>query len=268
MSALDKVDKRCKPIPIGERFGKLTVLSDYGKVGKERHVNVRCDCGFEGHKRLSHLRAGDTTQCRSCSVNRNVIGQRFGRLVVLSELRTGTGSHNRLTCECDCGKVRDYSKTLVTDGNTRSCGCYRNEVSRRRLIAQTTTHGMYGSDEHTILTGMITRCENKKDYAYLNYGARGIYVCERWRHSLENFVADMGLRPSKKHSIDRIDNNGPYSPENCRWATMKEQCRNKRTNRWVNCEGEKLCLVDAAKKYGVSTMTIYRRIHSGQLSDW
>jgi hypothetical protein len=107
---------------------------------------------------------------------------------------------------------------------------------------------------------MKERCTNT---AFKNYGGRGISVCQRWADSFEVFISDMGPRPSPKHSIDRIDNDGNYEPGNCRWATNLEQARNRRTNRVITLDGESLCLVDWAKRTGVDHRTISERLRKG-----
>ena len=110
---------------------------------------------------------------------------------------------------------------------------------------------------------MKSRCFNSKILGYHNYGGRGITVCDRWAYSFENFYADMGDPPDEGMSIDRIDNDGPYSPDNCRWATLEEQGRNKRTTRFLTFEGESLIVKDWLKKTGTNKSTYYRRLKRG-----
>ena len=110
---------------------------------------------------------------------------------------------------------------------------------------------------------MLQRCGDPKVTEWKNYGGRGITVCERWRESFEAFLSDMGPRPSTKHSIDRIDNNGPYAPGNCRWATRVEQGANRRNNRNVVYQGETIPLAEWARRTGGNLTTIYQRMRSG-----
>lgn len=163
-------------------------------------------------------------------------GQRFGRLVVIGEaepLRYDYPSgkmtvDRRIICRCDCGNATTVSLGHARRGRSLSCGCLRQEITGRRAR----THGGSGSSEYNIWKTMMQRCDKPSCADYPNYGGRGITVCRRWRESFEAFLADMGPRPSLKHSIDRYpDNDGNYEPSNCRWATAREQRMNQRGTR-------------------------------------
>ena len=148
-------------------------------------------------------------------------GQRFGRLTVIKELDTITlKSKTRLfLLQCDCGNKVEIILGKVTSGNTKSCGC---------LILETRTkHGMWKSKEYNIWNAMRQRCTNPNSQKWEDYGRRGIKVCERWMNSFQNFYDDMGPKP-EGYSLDRIDNDGNYTPDNCRWTTISEQNINKR----------------------------------------
>jgi hypothetical protein len=124
-------------------------------------------------------------------------------------------------------------------------------------------HGLSDSVEHKAWMRLRQRCEKPHSPDYADYGGRGITVCERWtgEHGFANFLSDMGQRPPDKTSIDRIDVNGPYSPENCRWADWRTQMRNKRSNRWLTFNGETLCLMDWAKRMGIPQARLTSRLN-------
>jgi hypothetical protein len=191
----------------------------------------------------------------------NLTGQRFGRLLV-----TGRGQNSngrvRWAYLCDCGQIGLASTGNLRSGGSLSCGCIRAE----RRVEVSTTHGMSITPEFRAWATMQQRCENPRNPRYRHYGGRGIRVCDRWQ-LFENFYADMGKRPTSKHSIDRIDNNGHYAPENCRWATNQEQLQNTRRNVYVELHGERMTVAEAARRSGLYVHTLYARLERGDCAD-
>lgn len=181
-------------------------------------------------------------------------GDRFGKLVVLGQGPShGPSKEFKLTCRCDCGEITHTFARHLRSGEKRSCReCERPEPSDGNYCA-----------EYNIWNHMNARCANPNAREFPGYGGRGITVCERWRTSFFSFLSDVGPRPSTKHSIDRIDNNGNYEPANCRWATREEQANNKRTNRFVMLRGERMTIANCARLTGVPYDTLRERIRKG-----
>lgn len=189
----------------------------------------------------------------------NLTGRRFGRLVVIEEAPRPSKYVRCWSCRCDCGTIKTVAQGNLLQSRIHSCGCLHDEVAGKC----NKTHGLTGTPEYRVWGGMWTRCRNKHEQSFQHYGARGIQVCDRWR-SFEHFLADMGPRPSAEHSIDRLDVNGDYTPENCRWATQTDQARNRRTNRIIEHDGETRTLAEWSELTGISIGTLWWRLEQ----DW
>ncbi|WTW93672.1 hypothetical protein OG216_09905 [Streptomycetaceae bacterium NBC_01309] len=155
----------------------------------------------------------------------DLTGQTFGELTVQGRAENRQGAEARWHCTCSCGGSTTTTSSNLRRGQTVSCGCARARFNRKAR----TTHGACRTTEYEIWSSIIKRCENPNYHAYPNYGGRGITICPEWRADFAVFLRDVGYRPSKELSIDRIDNNGNYEPGNVRWATAKEQVANRRT---------------------------------------
>lgn len=188
----------------------------------------------------------------------DITGKRFSRWLVTS---IGSIKNNKRywNCICDCGEKREVEAGHLHSGKTRSCGCLQKEINIKRL----TKHGMckdsYRSDIHVAWQNMKKRCYRITNKHYKNYGGRGIIVCDRWINSFENFYADMGNKPTNKHTIERINNDGNYEPSNCKWATRQEQLKNKRIRKDSLIHDGKTTS-EWAKKLGITTTAAYYRI--------
>lgn len=171
-------------------------------------------------------------------------------------------------CQCRCGNTTNVRTADLNNGNTKSCGCYHREITSLCSISHSHTVGKGYTPEYTAWCHIKSRCYNKNVWNYNNYGGRGIIVCDRWKNSFENFLSDMGVRPSKNHSIDRYPNiNGNYEPNNCRWATKIEQSRGVRTNKWLECNGEIMVLTDWAIKLNTFPSNINRMLNKKSFSE-
>lgn len=187
-------------------------------------------------------------------VNRaiDISGQKFGKLSVIERVSNNYARAASWFCRCDCGGSVVATGNSLRSGNRVSCGCKRFPK----------THGMSKTPIYYVWATMRRRCENPNNSSYHDYGGRGIKVCLRW-HSFDNFYADMGDRPSDYHEIDRIDNNGAYSPDNCRWAKKDIQAANKRNNRFITACGETLHITEWARRLGCQHSAIIARLKSG-----
>lgn len=188
----------------------------------------------------------------------DMTGQRFERLVVL-ERAPNKGDDVSWKCVCDCGETLVTTGANLRRGKTRSCGCLLIESRRRK--GRNGTHHKTNTRLYRIWCNMKNRCYNSNDDVYTYYGERGIYICSEWKNDFICFYT-WAIKNGYKEEfqIDRIDNKGPYSPENCRWTDRKTQCQNRRSTRMITFQGKSLCLSDWAKELHISHTTLYNRL--------
>ena len=184
-------------------------------------------------------------------------GKTYGRLVVLNKLDLKTKAGALWNCLCSCGNETTVRGSSLRAGTTSSCGCLGKELSSDRKRK----HGFYGNPSYRTWANMITRCTDISSKAYKYYGGIGITVCDRWM-DVSNFIADMGQRP-KGMTLDRINNNLGYSPDNCAWVSMFDQNRNKKSNVNIEIDGVTKSVTDWANDYGLNPKTVFNRIYAG-----
>lgn len=241
---------------VGQRFGKLIVVNEKIELRTSPNQKIKwvckCDCGKEIVTTNDILKKGKTS-C-GCIYKRDLVGARFGKLVVLS-LAGRKYSRDLWLCQCDCGKETKVVTNNLDSGQS-SCGC-----------VHPIKHGMCNSLTYQSWAAMLSRCRNKNSSDYTNYGGRGITVYAGWvgKDGFQNFVKDAGLRPSKEYTLDRYPNNdGNYEPGNVRWGTDEQQNRNKRNNLWFEFSGIRLIAKDWELRWGLSHNMIQRQIKRGK----
>ena len=234
----------------GQRFGKLMVVSradDYIKPNGNKIIQWRCvcDCGNEVVVRGEYLKSGHTKSC-GCLTSENLVGMKFGRLTVMDrESPKSKKAKGLWVCKCECGNVIKVNTSDLKSGNTTSCGCKRKETLRQLR----TKHGESNTRLYNVWSDMKKRCYNTKNVDYKNYGGRGISVCDEWM-DFQNFY-DWAIAngydetaPRGQCTIDRINVDGNYEPENCRWVDRYIQMNNKRNNRILTYNGESHTLAE------------------------
>ena len=191
-------------------------------------------------------------------MNKFIKGMKFNRLTIIGRGGSHKDGSILWKCQCDCGNIHFVVSTHLKNGSIKSCGCLVKETAAKLK----TTHGMSNSITYNSWRGLLKRCDpNNKEYSF-RYSNNGIFVCKEW-HTFEGFIKDMGERPSKYYTIDRINNNKGYFKGNCRWATAKEQCNNKSNNRMLEFRGIKKTLSQWSDDLKIPSSTITNRIKRG-----
>jgi len=187
---------------------------------------------------------------------RVTIGTTFNELIILEYIGLNKAKQRLWKCQCSCGNITKVTTCDLRSGKTKSCGC----LQRRRSSEFNFKHGLTRSLEYRTWCNIKNRCYNPNNKDYHNYGGRGIYVCDTWINSFETFIQDMGRKSFKGATLDRIDNNGPYSPDNCRWASQTEQARNRSNNHLITFNGKTQCLAAWAEELNLKYHTLKCRI--------
>ena len=198
----------------------------------------------------------------------DMVGQKFGYWIVVS-MSDRKGKSIYWNCVCVCGKQMVVEGCRLRRGASKSCRCKSQEFRLQKRMTHGETVGRKATKEYRAWQAIINRCRKPTSTKfYHRYGGRGIDICERWFESYENFIEDIGRAPTEKHSIDRIDNTGNYCKENCRWATTKEQSRNKRTNVLVEYKGVVKVLSDWVSELNINRSVISRYLKKGKTLEW
>jgi hypothetical protein len=186
------------------------------------------------------------------------VGQKFHRWTVIGDAVSDANNLKNWLCRCECGTERRVRHYLLTAGKSKSCGCFQREDLGSRKLKHGYSAGGIIRPEYSAWESMIARCTKPKVRMYPHYGGRGIRVCQRWMESFENFIADMGNRPSDKHSLDRIKNELGYEPGNCRWAIPEVQQNNRRNTVFIAYNGQRLPLAEVVRKHSIIDLETVR----------
>lgn len=192
-------------------------------------------------------------------MNQIQIGDKFVRLKVVCESGRDKHSNRLFECICDCGNTKVVNGNDLKTGNTKSCGCLKLDQKKEQL----TKHGLTNSPEYNAWRAMRNRCYREKDEHFHRYGGSGIKVCDRWKNSFEEFIKDVGRKPTPKHSLNRKNNDGNYEPDNTIWSTHVDQCNNRSTNSMITFNSKTQSVAQWSVETGIKAATLYYRINHG-----
>lgn len=246
---------------IGAKYGKLTIIGDGGVKNGKSQALCQCECGQSRIFDFYGLRNGKAQSCGMCHKPNFKIGDKIGRFTIIGEKikdEKTPKKHGMYPCRCECGREKLIDEYNLSSGKSKSCGCLISDTSKMKK-----THGREPKRLYRIWSNMRNRCTDTKTRYYKDYGGRGIRVCDEWE-KYENF-RDWAFGNGYKSNltIDRIDNNGNYEPSNCRWATAEEQAKNRRSNIYINLNGETKILKDWCRYFGTEPYKAYTRYKKG-----
>ena len=253
-----KAHERRKNV-IGMRVGRLVVKKELN----DDTVECLCDCGKTITTKRSNIIDKCVQSCGCLKIDSNrknhnyqdLTGKTYGDLTVIKRIENPTGDAPRWQCICSCGNITYRNTSAILKGS--SCGC-------KRIYHKTITHGLSKMRLYHTYSHMIDRCHNPKAKSYKNYGGRGIVVCDEWKKDFTKFYEwSMANGYSETLTIDRIDNEKGYSPENCRWVNSVIQSNNRRNNRYVTYNGITKTVSDWSRESGIKAGTIISRLNKG-----
>ena len=255
----------------GRRIGRLIVvgLADPPTRGGQKMWHCICDCGNEKDVAAYSLRHGKTNSC-GCLMNEarhraeDLTGQKYNRLTVLGLDENNSTQSTKWLCRCDCGRIVSVAGNNLKNGHTKSCGCLNSELVTLRNKAKA-THGDTNTPLYRIWTSMWGRCTNISCDSYQRYGGRGVKVCKEWEDyaQFRDWALSIGYDYDPQWTIDRIDPDGDYCAENCRFLTRQQQNATSRHAVRVEYNGETKCLKEWAREYGIPYLTFYYRYKNG-----
>lgn len=245
----------------GQKFGMLCVIKRTENTTGKKHWICRCDCGREKLANTHDLLSGRVKSC-GCLRSKDLTGRQFGFLTVLETSNNRSNEGRKVwKCLCECGNVVEKDTKALLTGGVRSCGCKRAELHNQS--DKCVKHGMYNTRLYRTWSAMRNRCSNSANHAYRYYGGRGITVCSEWEEfeSFMEWAMENGYQENL--TIDRINVDGNYEPDNCRWATLEIQANNKRTSKYIEFQGEKHTVSEWSRITGFSKELIAQRLKRG-----
>lgn len=241
---------------VGEKIGKILLLQKIGRgYHKDAMWKCKCDCGKIFYRCTSSVKKGKSC---GCDKYENLIGKRFGKLTVIKKLENNKFNHSTWLCKCDCGNkiVIDRSNLSINKTKTVSCGCHKKEII--------TKHNKYKTKIYSVYIAMKQRCYNKQSIPYKYYGGRGIKICDEWLDEENGFINfyNWSINNGWKEglSIDRINTNADYKPDNCRWTNSLTQMNNTRRNHYVTHNNETHTIAEWARMLNENYSTLYNKL--------